>query len=104
VTCLHPEDEREPAVTRVELGSLVRAAVEQIRPEAEEVMRQLDDLEKVASELEACGDAVYEPGSSAGDLLAVMACHLPNELQAVTGNMRNIRELLNLPATVVGNL
>ncbi len=98
----HPQGDDEPAVTCAELSSLVREAVLQIRPEAEAVIQWLDDLEKLADELEARGDAVYQSGWSAGGLLSVMAIHLPNELRAVARNLWNLCELLRLPLAADG--
>jgi hypothetical protein len=98
----HQQDDDEPTVTCAEFGSFVRGAVQQIRPEAEAVIRWLDDLEKLADELEARGDTVYQSESSAGDLISVMAIHLPNELRAVARNLWNLCELLRLPLTADG--
>jgi hypothetical protein len=97
-------DDDEPTETCAELGSLVREAVEQIRPEVAAVIWLLHDLMKSADELEARGDAVCQPGSSTGDLLSVTACHLPNEMRAVAVNLRRICDLLKLPETVGGNI
>jgi hypothetical protein len=101
-TRLHQHDDDEPAVTGAELGSLTRETVEQIRPEVAAVVWLLHDLMRYADELEARGDAVSEPGSSAASLLAVMACHLPYDVRAIAENLRGIGELLKLAAMVDG--
>jgi hypothetical protein len=96
----HPKDDDEPAVTCAELGLLVRRAIEQLCPEVAGAILLLHDLLKLAEEFEARGDAVCQPGSSAGDVLAVMACHLPCDVRAIAENLRGICELLKLAATV----
>jgi hypothetical protein len=91
-------------VACAELGLLIRKAVEQIRPEAESVIRLIDDLERIASELDVCDDALDEARSTAADHVAVMAFHLPNDLQAAAENLQGICELLKRAATVDGKL
>jgi hypothetical protein len=90
-------DEDEPAETSAVVALLIREAVARIRPEAAEVVQLLDELHQLADGLEDHGDDPHEGGSSAGDLLAVLACHLPNEVRAVAESLRSTRDLLKLP-------
>jgi hypothetical protein len=102
VTYVQDLDEDEPAETSAAVGLLIRETVAQIRPQIAAVTQLLDELVQLAGDLERRGDAVPESGSAASDLLAVLACHLPNELRGMAGNLRNTRDLLKLPVTTDG--
>jgi hypothetical protein len=104
VTRPHQHDDDEPTVTCAELGSLVRKAVEQLRPEAEAVVRLLDDLMEFAGELEVSGDAMCPQRSSAVDLQAVMTFHLPNDMRAVGDYLRSAGHLLKFPEMAEGEI
>jgi hypothetical protein len=95
-------DEDDPAATSAVVALLIRETVALIRPEVAAVTQLLDELVQLADDLEQHGDAVPESGSAVGDLLAVLACHLPNELRGIAGNLESIRDLLKLPVTTDG--
>lgn len=88
------EREGDPDVCPT-LGAQIRAAVAVLYPEAETVVRLLDDLAKYADDVDAGGGE----SSAAGELLALAAMHAPHELRAVAANLRHICDLLGLRNT-----
>ena len=88
----------DPATTNAVVALLIREMVARIRPEVAMVALVLDELAQLADELEAGADAPHAAGSDAGDLLAVMACHLPNEVRGIAGSLRRTHDLFWSPA------
>lgn len=84
----------EPAETCAELGRLAREAVERIRPEADEVVRALDDLVRLAGDLEARGEIPYEPWITYRDTVILAGHDAARQLQVAHDGLREIADVL----------
>jgi hypothetical protein len=87
-------DEDEPAETCAELGMLAHEAVNRIYPDAEEVIRALADIAKLADSLGARGDVPYEPWITYRDTIIVTGHEAARQLRTAADSLREICDAL----------